>query len=94
MSHPDNLLIVENHEGINSITFTELFGNNSNVNLIFDARHTPIEYFKALGMIFKYVKNTQFVVYDPCYSTYDEIQGFGLDIRNDGVVIVGSEINI
>ena len=94
MSHPDNLLIVENHEGINSITFTELFGNNSNVNLIFDARHTPIEYFKALGMIFKYVKNTQFVVYDPCYSTYDEIQGFGLDIRNDGVVIIGSEINI
>lgn len=94
MSNPNNLLIVENHQGIRSVTFEELFGNDSNVNLIFDARHTPCEYFKALGIIFKYVKNTEFVVRDPHFSTYEEIKGFGLEMKNDGAILIASSDNI
>ena len=71
MSRPNNLLVVENDKGIHCVTFTELFSNN-NVNLIFDARYTPREYFQALGTIFKYVKGTEFVVRDPNYSAFDE----------------------
>ena len=94
MSNPNNLLIVENHQGIRPVTFEELFGNDSNVNLIFDARHTPREYFKALGIIFKYVKNTEFVVRDPHFSTYDEIKGFGLEMKNDGTIVIASSDDI
>ena len=94
MSNPNNLLIVENHQGIRPVTFEELFGNDSNVNLIFDARHTPREYFKALGTIFQYVKKTQFVVRDPHFSTYDEIKGFGLEMKNDGTILIASSDDI
>ena len=94
MTHPNNLLIVENHQGIRPVTFEELFGNDSNVNLIFDARHTPREYFQALGIIFKYVKNTEFVVRDPHFSTYDEIKGFGLEMKNDGTILIASAEDI
>lgn len=94
MTNPNNLLVVENHQGIRSITFEELFGNDSNVNLIFDARHTPREYFQALGIIFKYVKNTEFVVRDPHFSTYDEIKGFGLEMKNDGTILIASPDDI
>lgn len=94
MTNPNNLLIVENHQGIHPVSFEELFGNNSNVNLIFDAKYTPREYFKALGVIFKYVKNTRFVVPDPHFSAYDEIKGFGLEMKNDGTVLIGSSNDI
>ena len=94
MTQPNNLLIVENHQGIRPVTFEELFGNDSNVNLIFDARHTPREYFQALGIIFKYVKNTEFVVRDPHFSTYDEIKGFGLEMKNDGTILIASTDDI
>ena len=94
MTNPNNLLIVENHQGIRPVTFEELFGNDSNVNLIFDARHTPREYFQALGTIFKYVKNTEFVVRDPHFSTYDEIKGFGQDMKNDGTILKASTDDI
>lgn len=94
MTNPNNLLIVENHQGIRPVTFEELFGNDSNVNLIFDARHTPREYFQALGIIFKYVKNTEFVVRDPHFSTYDEIKGFGLEMKNDGTILIASPDDI
>lgn len=94
MSSPKNLLIVENNSGIKSVTFEELFGNNSNVNLIFDANYTPLEYFKALGLIFKYVKNTEFVIRDPNYSAYDDIRSFGLDVKNDGAILTVNLIDI
>lgn len=94
MTNPNNLLIVENHQGIRPVTFEELFGNDSNVNLIFDAKHTHREYFYALGIIFKYVKNTEFVVRDPHFSTYDEIKGFGLEMKNDGTILIASPDDI
>jgi hypothetical protein len=94
MSNPNNLLIVENHQGIRPVTFAELFGNDSNVNLIFDAKHTPRAYFQALGTIFQYVKKTQFVVRDPHFSTYDEIKGFGLEMKNDGTILIASSDDI
>ena len=94
MTHPSNLLIVENYQGIRPVTFAELFGNDSNVNLIFDARHTPREYFQALGTIFKYIENTEFVVRDPHFSTYGEIKGFGLEMKNDGTILIGSTDDI
>lgn len=94
MTNPRNLLIVENHQGIRPVTFEELFGNDSNINLIFDAKHTPREYFQALGIIFKYVKNTEFVVKDPHFSTYEEIKGFGLEMKNDGTILIGSTEDI
>jgi len=95
MSNPKNLLIVRGEDGeIHTVDFQELFGGNSNVNLIFDANFTPLGYFKALGTIFKYVKNTDFVIENPHYSAFDEIKGFGLDIKNDGIIIIGAENDI
>lgn len=94
MSNPNNLLIVENNQGIRPVTFEELFGNDSNVNLIFDARHTPREYFQALAIIFKYVKNTEFVVRDPHFSAYEEIKGFGLEMKNDGTLLIATNEDI
>lgn len=94
MSNPNNLLIVENNQGIRPVTFEELFGNDSNVNLIFDARHTPREYFHALAIIFKYVKNTEFVVRDPHFSAYEEIKGFGLEMKNDGTILIATNEDI
>ena len=94
MSNPNNLLIVENNHGIRPVTFEELFGNDSNVNLVFDARHTPREYFQALAVIFKYVKNTKFVVRDPHYSAYEEIKGFGLEKKNDGTILIATNEDI
>jgi hypothetical protein len=64
------------------------------VNLIFDANYTPLEYFKALGLIFKYVKNTEFVIRDPNYSAYDDIRSFGLDVKNDGAILTVNLIDI
>ena len=95
MSNPKNLLIVRGDDGkIHTITFMELFGENSNVNLIFDANYTPISYFKALGTIFKYVKNTDFVIENPHYSAFEELMGFGYDVKNDGDIIVGTDTDI
>ena len=95
MSNPKNLLIVRGDDGkIHTITFMELFGENSNVNLIFDANYTPISYFKALGTIFKYVKNTDFVIENPHYSAFEELKGFGYDVKNDGDIIVGTDTDI
>lgn len=86
-SNPNNLLIVENHDGIKCVGFEELFGTNSTVSLLFDAKYTPLQYFQALGTLFKYVKNTTFVVKDPNYSAIDEIRGFGYDNKTDGPII-------
>ena len=94
MGRPNNLLIVESANGMHSVDFTDMFVNNPDVNLIFDARHTPREYFQALGIIFKYVKNTEFVVRDPHFSTYDEIKGFGLEMKNDGTILIASPDDI
>jgi len=94
MSNPNNLLLVDDGKEIRCVDFEELFGNNSNINLIFDAQYTPREYFEALAKIFKYVRNTQFVIENPLYSAFDEIKGFGLDIKNKGTVILGNEEDI
>ena len=95
MSSPNNLLVVKCDDGrIHTIDFEELFGNNSNVNLIFDANFTPREYFYALATIFKYVKNTDFVIANPNYSAFNEIKGFGLDVKNEGSLIKVEEEDI
>lgn len=94
MTNPNNLLIVENQSGLQCVDFKELFGTNSNVSLIFDATYTPIQYFQALAILFKYVKNTTFVVKDPNYSSRDEIKGFGLDLKNEGPVLIGTTKDI
>lgn len=94
MSNSNNLLLIDDGDEIKCVDFEELFGNNSNVNLIFDAQYTPREYFEALAKIFKYVKNTQFVIENPHYSAFDEIKGFGLEVKNEGTVILGTEEDI
>ena len=88
MSSPDNLLIVKGQNGLHCIDFEELFSGNPNVNLIFDANYTPLHYFQALGILFEYVKNTTFVIRDPVYSVRDEIRGFGLEVTNEGKVLI------
>lgn len=90
MTNPNNLLLVENQQGIRSVTFEELFGNDSNVNLIFDANQVPLDYFQSLATIFKNVKNSEFVVKDPHYSAYDEIKGFCMETKNEGNILIAS----
>ena len=68
-----------------SITNEELFDQNSDINLIFDAKNTPYEYYSALSGFFKYIKGTIFVVKDPKHNVYDTIiKSFDLDKKREG----------
>jgi hypothetical protein len=80
-----NILMVWDGTTAHSITNEELFDQNSDINLIFDAKNTPYEYYSALSGFFKYIKGTIFVVKDPKHNVYDTIiKSFDLDKKREG----------
>lgn len=79
-----NILIVWDGTTAHSITNEELFGQNSNINLVFDTKNTPYEYYSALSGFFKYIKGTTFVLENPKRNIYDTIKSFGLDVKQEG----------
>lgn len=79
-----NILMVWDGTTAHGITNEELFGQNSNINLIFDTKNTPYEYYSALSGFFKYIKGTTFVIENPKHNVYDTIKSFGLDVKQEG----------
>ena len=80
-----NILMVWDGTTAHSITNEELFGQNSNINLVFDTKNTPYEYYFALSGFFKYIKGTTFVVENPKRNIYNTIKSFGLDVKQEGI---------
>ena len=80
-----NILMVWDGTTAHSITNEELFGQNSNINLVFDTKNTPYEYYFALSGFFKYIKGTTFVVENPKRNIYNTIKSFGLDVKKEGI---------
>ena len=84
VANKHNILMVWDGTTAHSITNEELFGQNSNINLIFDTKNTPYEYYSALSGFFKYIKGTTFVIENPKHNVYDTIKSFGLDVKQEG----------
>lgn len=85
VANKHNILVVWDGTTVHSITNEELFGQNSNINLIFDTKNTPYEYYSALSGFFKYIKGTTFVVKDPKHNVYGTIiEPFDLDKKREG----------
>ena len=80
-----NVLMVWDGKKVHSVTGEQIFNKDSNVNLIFDTEYTPKHYYAALSKVFQYVKRTTFAVKNPDYSAYDEVAGFGMDSKTEGV---------
>ena len=72
---------------------SRFLGISQSYQELFNANQTPLEYFVALARFFKYIKNTDFVIENPTYSAYDEIKTFGLDVKNEGTVIIDNSEN-
>ena len=84
VANKHNILMVWDGTTAHSITNEELFGQNSNINLVFDTKNTPYEYYSALSGFFKYIKGTTFVIENPKHNVYDTIKSFGLDLKQEG----------
>ena len=84
VANKHNILMVWDGTTAHSITNEELFGQNLNINLIFDTKNTPYEYYSALSGFFKYIKGTTFVIENPKHNVYDTIKSFGLDVKQEG----------
>jgi hypothetical protein len=80
-----NILMVWDGTTAHSITNEELFGQNSNINLVFDTKNTPYEYYSALSGFLKYIKGTTFVLENPKRNIYNTIKSFGLDVKQEGI---------
>lgn len=80
-----NVLMVWDGKKVHSVTGEQIFNKDSNVNLIFDTEYTPKHYYAALSKVFQFVKRTTFAVKNPDYSAYDEVAGFGMDAKTEGV---------
>jgi hypothetical protein len=79
-----NILMVWDGTTAHSITNEELFGQNSNINLVFDTKNTPYEYYSALSGFFKYIKGTTFVIENPKRNIHNTVKSFGLDVKQEG----------
>ena len=84
VANKHNILMVWDGTTAHSITNEELFGQNLNINLIFDTKNTPYEYYSALSGFFKYIKGTTFVIENPKHNVYYTIKSFGLDVKQEG----------
>ena len=89
MENPDNLLLNYVDGKIYSWSFVELFKDNPDVNLIFDADIITPKEFAFIANRYRTTKKTCFVVENPKFSISDQIKGFGLEeVKEGGTVIV------
>lgn len=84
MENPDNLLLIDDGNYIQSLSFKDAFQSNTNVNLIFDVDYVmPSSMAKIANMMQAFPK-TRFVFEKPGYSISDEIRTFGLTEKHEG----------
>lgn len=84
MGNPNNLLLIDDGNRIQSFSFKNAFQSNTNVNLIFDIDYIiPSSMAKIANMMQAFPK-TRFVFEKPHYSISDEIYTFGLNEKHEG----------
>lgn len=90
MGNPYNLLLNYGADNrIHSLSFSDVFRDNPNVNLIFDTDFVSPEHIAELANKCMVYKRTRFVIENPKYSSSDTIQSFGLnEKKEDGSVSV------
>ena len=84
MGNPQNLLLNYVDGKIYSLSFNEIFLDNPNVNLIFDADIITSKEFAFIANRYRTSQRTCFVVENPKFSISDQIKGFGLDEKKEG----------
>jgi hypothetical protein len=87
MQQPENLLLNYDGKVIHSLSFDNVFKDNPNVNLIFDADVITDDEFAKLASRYMYTRKTCFVIENPRYSIFDEIQSFGLEKTNEDIEV-------
>ncbi len=88
MENPNNVLLNYQNGEIYSLSFKDIFKDNQDVNLIFDADIISSEEFAFIANRYRYSKKTCFVVENTSFSYSDELQGFGLHETKDEKVCV------
>lgn len=84
MENPHNLLLIDDGNIVQSLSFEDAFKSDSNVNLIFDIDYIiPSSMAKIANMMQAFPK-TRFVFDKPNHSISDEIRMFGLNEKHEG----------
>lgn len=84
MENPHNLLLIDDGNIVQSLSFEDAFKSDSNVNLIFDVDYIiPSSMAKIANMMQAFPK-TRFVFEKPNRSISDEIRTFGLNEKHEG----------
>ena len=88
MGGPENLLLNYGYDNcIHSLSFSDVFMDNPNVNLIFDTDVVSPKEIANLANKYRSSKKTCFVIENPKYSQSEAIQSFGLnEKKEDGYV--------
>lgn len=85
MEDENNLLLNYGYDGkIHSLSFTDVFMDNPNVNLIFDTDVVSPKEIAELANKYRGSQKTCFVIENPKYSQSDAIQSFGLNEKKEG----------
>lgn len=92
MESPKNLLLNYRDGKICALSFDEIFKDNPDVNLIFDADIISPKEFAFISNRYRYSQKTCFVVENSSYSYSDELKGFGLHETKDEKVSVNFSI--
>lgn len=87
MVNPENILLNYGSDNqIHCLSYEDIFKDNPNVNLIFDADIVTPKSIAEFANKFMGTKNTCFVVENPKYSQSNEIKSFGLHEKRTGDV--------
>lgn len=87
MEDSDNLLLNFGFDNrIHSLSFSDIFLDNPNVNLIFDTDIVSANEIADLANRYRGSKKTCFVIENPAYSQSDAIKSFGLNEKKEGFV--------
>lgn len=88
MESPENLLLNYGYDNcIHALSFSDVFIDNPNVNLIFDTDVVSPKEIANLANKYRSSKKTCFVIENPKYSQSEAIQSFGLnEKKEDGYV--------
>ena len=84
MENPHNLLLIDDGNIVQSLSFEDAFKSDSNVNLIFDVDYIIPSSMAKIANMMQAFQKTRFVFEKPNRSISDEIRTFGLNEKHEG----------
>ena len=84
MESPHNLLLIDDGNIVQSLSFEDAFKSDSNVNLIFDIDYIIPSSMARIANMMQAFPKTRFVFDKPNHSISDEIRTFGLNEKHEG----------